>query len=202
MQRTTSVRQLSLRRRAVRAPSPWQLTWLVVVPTLCLGGNPEFEAVEKMRELGLDPNTNSEAYEARWPEVLKACEDAQQKSIRKSPSSVACTCSVLSVTSPAVSTTSCAVVPAVRVTQGSPASPVVDRRTDAPVQHRHGNPPHVGSPEDSALDSKIVSRAIATAQANVEGRNAEQRKNVLKYDDVLNRQRRSNLQGPRPHPAR
>ena len=45
------------------------------------------------------------------------------------------------------------------------------------------------APEDSALDSKIVSRAIATAQANVEGRNAEQRKNVLKYDDVLNRQR-------------
>ena len=29
-----------------------------------------------MRELGLDPNTNSEEYEARWPEVLKACEDA------------------------------------------------------------------------------------------------------------------------------
>ena len=43
---------------------------------IMLGGNPEFEAVEKMRELGLDPNTNSEEYEARWPEVLKACEDA------------------------------------------------------------------------------------------------------------------------------
>jgi preprotein translocase subunit SecA len=35
----------------------------------------------------------------------------------------------------------------------------------------------------------VVSRAIASAQSQVEGRNAEIRKNVLKYDDVLNRQR-------------
>ena len=58
------------------------------------------------------------------------------------------------------------------------------------------------APEDSALDSKIVSRAIATAQSNVEGRNAEQRKNVLKYDDVLNRQREAIYKDRRPHPAR
>jgi preprotein translocase subunit SecA len=44
-------------------------------------------------------------------------------------------------------------------------------------------------PDDVALESKLVSRAIASAQGQVEGRNAEQRKNVLKYDDVLNRQR-------------
>jgi preprotein translocase subunit SecA len=35
----------------------------------------------------------------------------------------------------------------------------------------------------------MVSKAIENAQAQVEARNAEQRKNVLKYDDVLNRQR-------------
>jgi preprotein translocase subunit SecA len=40
-----------------------------------------------------------------------------------------------------------------------------------------------------AIESKLVSRAIASAQSQVEGRNAEIRKNVLKYDDVLNRQR-------------
>ena len=44
-------------------------------------------------------------------------------------------------------------------------------------------------PDDVALESKLVSKAIASAQGQVEGRNAEQRKNVLKYDDVLNRQR-------------
>jgi preprotein translocase subunit SecA len=44
-------------------------------------------------------------------------------------------------------------------------------------------------PEDVAIESGIVSKAIASAQSQVEGRNAEIRKNVLKYDDVLNRQR-------------
>ncbi|WP_022881597.1 preprotein translocase subunit SecA [Gryllotalpicola ginsengisoli] len=46
-----------------------------------------------------------------------------------------------------------------------------------------------GTPDDLAIESKIVSRAIRSAQAQVEARNAEIRKNVLKYDDVLNRQR-------------
>jgi preprotein translocase subunit SecA len=46
-----------------------------------------------------------------------------------------------------------------------------------------------GVPDDTAIESKIVSRAIQSAQSQVEGRNAEIRKNVLKYDDVLNRQR-------------
>ena len=44
-------------------------------------------------------------------------------------------------------------------------------------------------PDDTAIESKVVSRAIASAQSQVEARNAEIRKNVLKYDDVLNRQR-------------
>ena len=46
-----------------------------------------------------------------------------------------------------------------------------------------------GVPDDMAIESKVVSRAIRSAQSQVEARNAEIRKNVLKYDDVLNRQR-------------
>lgn len=46
-----------------------------------------------------------------------------------------------------------------------------------------------GIPEDVPIESKMVSRAIQSAQGQVEGRNFEIRKNVLKYDDVLNRQR-------------
>jgi preprotein translocase subunit SecA len=46
-----------------------------------------------------------------------------------------------------------------------------------------------GVPDDMAIESGVVSKAIASAQSQVEGRNAETRKNVLKYDDVLNRQR-------------
>ncbi|MDA2981032.1 MAG: preprotein translocase subunit SecA [Actinomycetota bacterium] len=45
--------------------------------------------------------------------------------------------------------------------------------------------------EDIAIESRVVSRAIQSAQSQVEARNAEIRKNVLKYDDVLNRQRQA-----------
>jgi preprotein translocase subunit SecA len=45
------------------------------------------------------------------------------------------------------------------------------------------------APADMAIEMPAVSRSIRSAQSQVEGRNAEIRKNVLKYDDVLNRQR-------------
>ena len=45
-------------------------------------------------------------------------------------------------------------------------------------------------PEDQPIEAKMVSRAIASAQAQVESRNFDIRKNVLKYDDVLNEQRK------------
>ena len=45
-------------------------------------------------------------------------------------------------------------------------------------------------PEDVAIDSKMVTKAIERAQNTVEQRNAEIRKNVLNYDEVMNEQRR------------
>jgi preprotein translocase subunit SecA len=44
-------------------------------------------------------------------------------------------------------------------------------------------------PEETPLESKIVSNAIKSAQTQVESLNFEMRKNVLKYDDVMNKQR-------------
>ncbi|WP_294630699.1 preprotein translocase subunit SecA [Rothia mucilaginosa] len=157
---------------------------------IMLGGNPEFEAVEKMRELGLDPNTNSEAYEARWPEVLKACEDAAKEEHEE----------VTELGGLYVLGTerheSRRIDNQLRGRSGRQGDPGESRfylsLTDELMRlFNTGMATRLmaAAPEDSALDSKIVSRAIATAQANVEGRNAEQRKNVLKYDDVLNRQR-------------
>ncbi|MDA3146608.1 preprotein translocase subunit SecA [Leucobacter sp. UCMA 4100] len=46
-------------------------------------------------------------------------------------------------------------------------------------------------PDDLAIESKMVTSAIQSAQSQVEARNAEIRKNVLKYDDVLDRQRKA-----------
>ena len=44
-------------------------------------------------------------------------------------------------------------------------------------------------PEDMPIEHKMVTNAVARAQAQVEARNFEIRKNVLKYDDVMNNQR-------------
>ena len=45
-------------------------------------------------------------------------------------------------------------------------------------------------PDDEAIEAKMVSKAIERAQNTVEGRNAEIRKDVLKYDEVMNEQRK------------
>ncbi|MCX6397006.1 MAG: preprotein translocase subunit SecA [Propionibacteriales bacterium] len=44
-------------------------------------------------------------------------------------------------------------------------------------------------PDDVPIENKSVTRSIASAQGQVEGQNFESRKNVLKYDDVMSRQR-------------
>jgi preprotein translocase subunit SecA len=44
-------------------------------------------------------------------------------------------------------------------------------------------------PDDVPIENKRVTGAIASAQAQVESQNFESRKNVLKYDDVMSRQR-------------
>jgi preprotein translocase subunit SecA len=45
-------------------------------------------------------------------------------------------------------------------------------------------------PEDAPIEAKMVTKAIERAQNTVEGRNAETRKEVLKYDAVMNEQRK------------
>ena len=47
----------------------------------------------------------------------------------------------------------------------------------------------LGADENMPIDSRIISRAVENAQKKVEGRNFTIRKNVLKYDDVMNAQR-------------
>jgi preprotein translocase subunit SecA len=44
-------------------------------------------------------------------------------------------------------------------------------------------------PDDVPIENKRVSASIASAQSQVEAQNFEIRKNILKYDDVMNRQR-------------
>jgi preprotein translocase subunit SecA len=47
----------------------------------------------------------------------------------------------------------------------------------------------LGLDEDTAIESKLVSRTIESAQSRVEGFNFDMRKRVVEYDDVINKQR-------------
>ena len=47
----------------------------------------------------------------------------------------------------------------------------------------------IGMDENIPIENKIISNAVESAQKKVEGRNFSIRKNVLKYDDVMNAQR-------------
>ncbi len=53
-------------------------------------------------------------------------------------------------------------------------------------------------PDDVPIESKLVTRAIRSAQTQVEQQNFEIRKNVLKYDEVLNKQRHGHLRRAPP----
>ena len=47
----------------------------------------------------------------------------------------------------------------------------------------------LGLPEDQAIENKMISRAIESAQSKIEGMNFDARKHILEYDDVMNKQR-------------
>ena len=49
----------------------------------------------------------------------------------------------------------------------------------------------LGLEEDVPIESPMVTKSIENAQKKVEGRNFDQRKNVLEYDDVMNQQRKT-----------
>lgn len=157
---------------------------------IMLGGNPEFEAVETMKTLGLDPNEKPEEYEAKWPEVLEAAEKASAAEHEE----------VTALGGLYVLGTerheSRRIDNQLRGRSGRQGDPGESRfylsLSDDLMRLFNGQAAArlmAGAPDDTALEAKIVSRVIANAQGQVEARNAEQRKNVLKYDDVLNRQR-------------
>jgi preprotein translocase subunit SecA len=159
---------------------------------IMLGGNPEFMADFELQKRGLNPADNPEEYEAAWP-----AEIAKQKA--------------------AVATEHDAVVAAgglyVLGTERHES-----RRIDNQLRGRSGRQGDPGESrfylslqddlmrrfnsglverflgvagiaDDVPIESKMVSNAIRSAQTQVESLNFEQRKNVLKYDDVMNRQR-------------
>ncbi|UCR90301.1 preprotein translocase subunit SecA [Mycetocola spongiae] len=157
-----------------------------------LGGNAEFLAVAKMTEKGLNPNETPEEYEAAWDDVFAAVKAEVAEEATK----------VVEAGGLYVLGTerheSRRIDNQLRGRSGRQGDPGESRfylsLTDDLMRLFNSGAAEAlmnrsGTPDDVAIESKIVSRAIRSAQSQVEQRNAEIRKNVLKYDDVLNRQR-------------
>jgi preprotein translocase subunit SecA len=159
---------------------------------IMLGGNPEVIADTELHQRGLSPVETPEDYEAAWPEAVAKAKRAVAEEHE-------------------------AVVEAgglyVLATERHES-----RRIDNQLRGRSGrqgdpgesrfylsleddlmrmfNSERVGAimerlsiPPDVPVESKVVTRAIRSAQTQVEQQNFEIRKDVLKYDDVMNRQR-------------
>ncbi|HET6627758.1 MAG TPA: preprotein translocase subunit SecA [Nocardioidaceae bacterium] len=159
---------------------------------IMLGGSVEFLADDELRKQGLDPLEDSEQYEAAWPgmvEQIKARVAAEHDEVKELGGLY--------------------VVGTERHES---------RRIDNQLRGRSGRQGDPGEsrfylsleddlmrlfksdwvdwvlttlkvPDDVPIENKRVTGAIASAQAQVEAQNFDSRKNVLKYDDVMNRQR-------------
>ncbi len=159
---------------------------------IMLGGSVEFLADQELRKQGLDPVETSEEYEAAWPsmvERVKAQVAAEHDEVRDLGGLY------------------------VLGTERHES-----RRIDNQLRGRSGRQGDPGEsrfylslnddlmrmfksdwvdwvlttlkvPDDVPIENKRVTNSIASAQSQVEAQNFDSRKNVLKYDDVMNRQR-------------
>lgn len=160
---------------------------------IMLGGNPEFRADVELQQRGLSPSETPEEYEKAWPEALEKAKEAV-----KAEHDEVTELGGLYVLG---------------------TERHESRRIDNQLRGRSGRQGDPGEsrfylsleddlmrlfnsarvemimtrlniPEDVPIESGIVSKAIASAQHQVEQQNFEIRKNVLKYDEVMNRQRK------------
>jgi preprotein translocase subunit SecA len=159
---------------------------------IMLGGNPEFRAAQELERRGLDPVENAAEYEAAWGPALEAAKAAVESEHNE----------VVEVGGLYVLGT----------------ERHESRRIDNQLRGRSGRQGDPGEtrfylsleddlmrlfkgdmvnsflqrfnvPDDVPIEAKMVTNSIRSAQTQVEAQNFEIRKNVLKYDEVMNRQR-------------
>ena len=159
---------------------------------IVLGGNPDFIADQRLRAKGLDPVDSREEYEAAWDETLAEVKDE--------------------VSREAVDVKEAGGLYVLGTERHE------SRRIDNQLRGRSGRQGDPGEsrfylslgdelmrrfngamvesimtrfnlPEDMPIEAKMVSRAIRSAQTQVEQQNFEARKDILEYDEVMNQQR-------------
>ncbi|MGO3146470.1 MAG: preprotein translocase subunit SecA [Leucobacter sp.] len=161
---------------------------------IMLGGNTEFLTVQEMTTRGFSTEDDPEAYEQAWDDVFDAVKATVAEEAEK----------VTDVGGLYVLGTerheSRRIDNQLRGRSGRQGDPGESRfylslADDLMRLFNSGAAAALMSrdsfPDDLAIESKMVTRSIQSAQSQVESRNAEIRKNVLKYDDVLDRQRKA-----------
>jgi preprotein translocase subunit SecA len=159
---------------------------------IMLGGNPEFMADFELQRRGISPVDNAAEYEAAWPEELAK----QKAAVAKGHEEVVALGGLYVLGTERHE--SRRIDNQLRGRSGRQGDPgesrfylslqdELMRRFNSALVERFLSA--AGLPDDSPIESKMVSNAIRSAQTQVEAQNFEIRKNVLKYDDVMNRQR-------------
>ena len=159
---------------------------------IMLGGNPEFMADFEIQRRGISPVDQAAEYEAAWgPELAK-----QKEAVKKEHEEVTALGGLYVLGTERHE--SRRIDNQLRGRSGRQGDPGESRfylslQDDLMRRFNAGLVERVmsasGLPDDQPLESKMVSNAIRSAQTQVESLNFEMRKNVLKYDDVMNRQR-------------
>ncbi|WP_369432074.1 preprotein translocase subunit SecA [Glycomyces amatae] len=158
---------------------------------IMLGGNPEYLAATDLRNRGID-EADEETYSAAWQEALAKFEetcDAEAEDVKDAGGLY-----VLGTERHE----SRRIDNQLRGRAGRQGDPGESRfylslsddlmkRFNADAVRAMMNRLRV--PDDVPIVSKMVSKQIESAQSQIEGHNAEIRKNVLKYDEVMNKQR-------------
>ena len=158
---------------------------------IMLGGNVEFLADQKLKSEGYSPEDTPDEYEKRWPgtlaEVKEQVKDEHEEVVELGGLYVLGT----------ERHESRRIDNQLRGRSGRQGDPGESRfylsleddlmrlfntQLVARVMAK-------GMPEGEPIEAKSVSKGVRTAQKTVEARNFEIRKNVLKYDDVMNKQR-------------
>ncbi|WP_040085087.1 preprotein translocase subunit SecA [Corynebacterium humireducens] len=160
---------------------------------IVLGGNPEVILDIKLRERGLDPFEDEEAYQAAWDEELpKARQRANELGDKVREAGGLYVLGTERHESRRIDNQ-------LRGRSGRQGDPGETRfylsmRDELMVrfvgQTMENMMNRLNVPDDVPIEAKMVTNSIKGAQAQVENQNFEMRKNVLKYDEVLNEQRK------------
>ena len=159
---------------------------------IMLGGNPEFMADFELQRRGISPVDNASEYEKHWPDEIAR----QKAAVAKGHEEVIALGGLYVLGTERHE--SRRIDNQLRGRSGRQGDPgesrfylslqdELMRRFNSGMVERFLTA--AGIPEDAPIESKMVSNAIRSAQTQVESQNFEMRKNVLKYDDVMNRQR-------------